>query len=324
MKAIPCPVPVDELRSLYLDEKLTDRQIADRVGQGATAKRVRSWRKRFDIPTLNRTARHQVSPVEGQLQSLLVGSMLGDGRLSRTKNAARYTENHCDDQRAYLEWKAQQWGSWLKAGVQPVSWALKKKSYEGWRFSTVSHASLLPWHELFYPAPGPKQLQDRVVDLVDPFAFAVWFMDDGSTGWWPRITFGMNLASRGVAMGIFERFGFSPRWDLKKGKTGEFVFEGEEQAERFIALIEPHIPDCMRDKLRFGFQGRYYEIRQAAPEGKLRELAEQGVPIKQMGRVLGLSASVVSRRLKKLNIHHPRTVGRPSTVYLYPGPCEGQ
>jgi hypothetical protein len=311
MKAIPCPIPPAELRRLYLEEKLTDEQIVDRIGEGATLKRVRSWRKQFDTPTLNRSARHDVPPVEGPLQSLLVGSMLGDGRVARNPHTARYIENHTENQRDYLEWKRQQWGSWSKNELSPVSWTHKGKTYPGWRFETVSHASLLPWHDLFYPVPGPKRLQEKVVDLVDPFAFAVWYLDDGHARWWPIITFGMDLASRGIAWGIFEKLGFTPRWYLHQGKTGEFIFEGEEQTERFIRFVEPHVPECMKHKLQFGFQGRYYEIRQTAPEDKLREMAAEGVPIKRMAQMLGLSASVVDRRLTKLGIDHPRTVGRP-------------
>lgn len=274
-------------------------------------KRVRSWRRRYGIPTINRTERHAVPPVEGNLQSLLVGSMLGDGRLSRNPHTARFSENHSESQRPYLEWKLQQWGAWVKGGLSPRQWHYKGKTFKGHGLTTVSHPSLVPWHELFYPTPGPKQLKEEVVDLVDTRSLAIWFMDDGSNRWWPLLTFGMNLSSRGVAHGILEKFGFNPRWYTHKGKTGEFLFEGEEQAERFIALVKPHVPECMQYKLDFGFQGRGYEIRKASPEGTLRKMARDKMPIRRMARELGLSASVVSRRLEKLGISHPRTVGRP-------------
>jgi len=311
MKAISCPIPPVELRHLYLDEKLTDQQIVGRIGGEATVKRVRSWRRRFGIPTINRSTRHDVPPVEGLLQSLLVGSMLGDGRIARNPHTARYLENHAENQRDYLEWKRQQWGSWSKNKLSPVSWKHEDKTYPGWRFETVSHAMLLPWHDLFYPVPGPKRLQENVVDLVDPFAFAVWYLDDGCAQWWPIITFGMDLASRGIAWGIFETFGFTPRWDLRHGKTGEFIFEGEEQAERFIAFIKPHIPECMRYKLQFGFQGHNYQLRRKLNVKTLRTLAAEGVPIRKIAEQLGESATTVNRRLIKLGIDHPRTVGRP-------------
>jgi hypothetical protein len=294
---------------MYSEEMLTDEQIVERMGGDATVKRVRSWRRRFGIQTICRTERHEVLPIEGRLQSILVGSMLGDGRLSKSTHVARYMECHSEAQHSYLEWKRAEWGLWVKTEPQPTQW----REFPGWRFETVSHASLLPWHELFYPEPGPKRLQQRVVDLVDPLAFAVWFMDDGSAAWWPLITFGMDPASRGIALAIFDKFGFSPRWELASGstKTGQFLFDGEKQAEKFMALVEPHMPECMRYKFKFGFQGPQYQLRQRLTEAKLRELAAQAVPIKRMAQMLDESATTIDRYLKEFGIPHPRTVGRP-------------
>lgn len=237
--------------------------------------------------------------------------MLGDGRLARNPNSARYIENHCEAQRDYLDWKHRQWGAWVKNDPRQVLWTHKGTTYRGYRFETVSHASLLSWHALFYPQPGPKQLTDKVVELVDPLAFAVWFMDDGSTGWWPRLTFGMNLASRGVALGILEKFGFVPRWEPKRGTTGDLLLEGETQAERFIELVSPFVPMCMNHKLRFGFQGPHYQVRQKIDPQRLRDLAQQGIPIRQIAKQLGVGYSTVSRHLVQLGIEHPRIVGRP-------------
>jgi hypothetical protein len=328
MKRIPCPISDTELRRMYLDEKFTDQQIAGQIGE--TSKRVRSWRKLFGIPTISMTERYDVYPIEGQLRSLLVGSMLGDGHItcshgrcrsqgrnqSRNSNTARYVENHADNQKDYLEWKRKQWGPWSKGSLAPVRWARERKVSNGWIFRTVSHASLLPWYELFYPVRGPKQLSSEVPELVNSFSLAIWYLDDGSAQWWPIITFGMNSVSRGIATSIFERFGLSPRWNLHKGNTGEFVFHGEEQAERFIQLVGPHVPECMRYKLQFGFQGRYYEIRKIASEDRLREMVMADISIRRMARVLGLSASVVSRRLTKLGLAHSRNMRRPMTPNL--------
>jgi len=237
--------------------------------------------------------------------------MLGDGRLARNPNTARYMENHCDDQKPYLDWKRRQWGTWVKNGLCPVSWTYKGGTYEGWRFETVSHATLLPWHDLFYPMEGPKRLQPCVTDLMDAFALAIWYLDDGCAQWWPIITFGMNPPSRGVARGIFEKFGLSPRWYPHRGSTGEFIFDGEEQAERFIELTEPYVPECMQDKLHFGFQGHNYQLRKTLNENTLRGMAAQGIPIRRMATQLGEAASTVSHYLQDLGIPHPRTIGRP-------------
>lgn len=314
MKAVPCPVSLEDLRRLYLEEHLTDEQVAVRIGLDATVKRVRSWRHRFGIETICRTERHILTPIEGRLRSVLVGSVLGDGRISKSTHVARYRENHSHAQLEYTLWKLKEWGSaWVPGGQKRVTWTLNGKQYEGWRFETVSHASLLPWHEMFYPEPGPKRLHERVVELMDDLAFTIWYMDDGSTGWWPRITFGMDPASRGIALAIFDKFGFSPRWEVHQGKTGDFLFEGENQAERFIELVRPHMPECMHYKLNFGFQGPQYQIRKRITEERLRELTNQGVPIRKMAALLGEAPTTVSRHLDRYGIKHPRTVGRPPT-----------
>ena len=311
MRLIPCPIEADVLRKLYSEDHLTDAAIARQLGEGVTSKHVRRWRIRAEIPTINRTERHDVPPIEGALVSLLVGSVLGDGRLDRLKNTTRFIENHAADQRDYLEWKVGLWGSWVKSGVRPVVWSRPEGDFPGFRFETVAHAELNPWHNVFYGSGTRKRLDRAIVPLVDELALAIWFMDDGSAGWWPRITFGMDVVSQGIAMGIFDRFGLHPRWEICKGNTGNFLFEGEDQAHRFIALVTPHMPECMRRKLTFGFQGPHYQVRQVLTEEALRKMVSEGVPIRRMARELGVGASTVERHLRMFHLTHPRRMGRP-------------
>ena len=309
MRRIPCPIAQDELRRLTHEEKLTDEEIAALVPDG-TVKRVRSWRKWYDIPTLPRWQRNEVTPIEGQLRSLLVGSMLGDGRLVRQTNATHYTERHCGAQRDYLEWKAVLWGPWA-GEITPIP---DKRGFSQFGFLTCGHALLNDWQELFYASKGKgwKRLVPQIVDMVDEFALAIWYLDDGSVGWWPTITFGADPESREVAWSIFEKFGLKPRWDLKIRNTGCFYMEREDTAHRFLDLIRPHVPDCMDYKLGpFGFEGRNYQIRQKMPSEVLRELAEKNVSIKEIARRLGVGATTVSRRLEGLGIPHQRKIGPP-------------
>lgn len=309
MRAIPCPVSPEELRRLVHDEKLPDKDIALQLG--GTIKRVQSWRRRFGIEALPRWKRNEVTPVEGQLRSLLVGSMLGDGRIVRQKTASYYTESHCGAQRDYLEWKARLWGPW--AG--PVAEVPDQRGYEQVRMVTPAHGTLNPWRAMFYERPrkGWKRLLPEVVDLVDEFALAIWYMDDGHAGWWPGITFGMDDESREVARSIFDKFGLKPRWQLHKGRTGTFYMEREDTAERFLDLIRPHVPACMASKLGpFGFQGPHHQVRAKLDLETLTLLSAQGVPIKRIARDLGVGASTVSRRLEQWGIDHPRKQGRPT------------
>lgn len=310
MRAVPCPIPSEALHSLVHQDKLTDKEIADRL-PGATIKRVQSWRRRFGIEAIPRWSRNEVSPIEGGLKSLLVGSMLGDGRIVRQVNASYYTESHSGEQRPYLEWKAALWAGWdTRLADVP-----DKRDYTQVRLYTCAHASLNVWQEMFYadPKKGWKRLLPQIVDEVDAFVLAIWYLDDGSVGWWPVITFGADEASRQVALTIFEKFGLTPRWQPLKGKTGNFHFEREDMAERFLSIITPHVPECMKYKLGpFGFQGQHYQVRLKLDPETLAEMAARGVPIKVMARELGVGASTISRRLVEWGVQHPRQKGRPS------------
>lgn len=308
MRAIPLPITVEELHALVHEELLTDQQIADRLG--STKKRVQNWRGRYKVPSLPRWKRNQVTPIEGDLKSLLVGSMLGDGRIVHRTHASHYEEFHALNQKDYLEWKEAFWGSWGRGIVDRPS----KKGYPGASFRTCAHGDLNEWRDMFYKerSKGWKILRPEIVDLVDPLALAVWYMDDGGAAWWPDLTFGAKDGSLDVAWAIFEKFGLKPRWQLVKGETGVFHMEREDTAEKFLEIISPHVPPCMQKKITgFGFQGKHYQARKKAPVEVLREMASKGTPIKQMARELGIGASTVDRYLKKHNIPHPRKIGAP-------------
>lgn len=314
MKVIPCPVSPETLDDLYTHRKLTDQEIVDHLceqGHEATLQRVRSWRERFGIMTLPRWARHDLPPIEGQLKSLLVGSMLGDGRLVRRTNATHYEESHSGAQLPYLEWKAAVWGS---AWVRTVQEVPDRRGYTQHRLWTVAHPMLNPWRDTFYAERGRgwKRLVPEIVDSVDGVALAVWYLDDGFVGWWPNITFGASSGSREVASSVFEKFGLWPRWVQRTATTYEVHMEREDTAERFLDIIRPHVPACMAYKMEgFGFQGPQYEIRQRMDRETLGAWSAEGVPIREMARMFGVGASTVSRWLKKYEINHPRKVGRP-------------
>ena len=309
MKKITCPITAGELRFLVEEEKLTDKQIASRF-QGGTVHRIQRWRYAYGIDVIPRWSRNELLPIEGKLQSLLVGSMFGDGRLVRHPNSTYFSERHCGEQKSYLEWKAVMWGTWAKE----IKLVPDKRGYSQFRMETHAHPILNPWQELFYANhnKGWKRLLPQVIDLVDEFALTIWYIDDGNAGWWPGITFGADSASRVIALSVFEKFGLKPRWQLLKGNTGHFHMEREDTAIRFLDIVTPHIPDCMSYKKGpFGFQGSHYQVRQKIQESKLREFAGQGIPIRRIGKMLGVGANTVNRYLIKWEIAHPRTIGQP-------------
>ena len=315
MKAVPCPVSPESLRDLILNQKLTEAQVAAML-PGGTIKRVQSWKQRYGIETPHRWERYALPPIEGRLKSLLVGSMLGDGRLARRVHATHYIERHCGEQRAYLEWKASQWGAWA-TGIKEIP---DKRGFSLFGFNTLAHADLNAWQELFYADQnhGWKRQLPAVIDHVDEFALAIWYLDDGWVGWWPGISFGADEASRLVAFSIFEKFNLKPRWvqlQPDNATNGQFLLDQEEMAEHFLELVLPHIPDCMAYKRGpFGFQGSHYQIRQKLTPEALQDMADRSTPLREMARVFGVGGATIDRWLIKCKIDHPQRgkVGRPS------------
>lgn len=310
MRVVPCPVSAEELRRLVLVERKMDKEIAA-LFPGGTVSRVQSWRKRYEIESLQRWERYDVPAIEGRLRSLLVGSMLGDGRIVFRTTGAHYEETHSEAQRAYTMWKAKIWEPWPLT----INETTTEGPYLQHRLCTVSHGSLVYWRDLFYPSreKGWKRFRNEVVDLVDPFALAIWYLDDGCAAWWPDITFGADDESRKVALLIFEKFGLKPRWQHIRRTTGNFHFEREETAHRFLDLIRPHVPECMSYKLQgFGFQGHNYQLRNNLSVERLQELAARGIPIQRIASELGEAPTTVSNYLLKHGIAHPRKRGRPA------------
>jgi len=261
-----------------------------------------------------------VSSLEGRLRSILLGSMLGDGRLVRRPNSTYYSERHEEEQLPYLKWKMEEWGSWVAVEPKLNVKVKEGRTYRSWRFHTKAHASLNEWQALFYERQdeGWKRLVPDIVEMVDDLALAVWYLDDGFCGWWPDLVFGADAGSRSVACSIFEKFGLRPRWHLAKvdpsgHETGTFHMERDDTAERFLEIVRPHVPSCMSWKIEgFGYaSGRNNTIKRRLDRDLLRELASEGVPLCQMAERLGVGSSTVDRHLRKHGIEHPRLKGNP-------------
>jgi len=115
-------------------------------------------------------------------RSILVGTLLGDGRLQPTGRCrARLRLEHGLDQLEYLLWKADEL-SGIAAGrttyldrVHPLTRAV----YRYVRHQSLASATYGQFWKLFYPS-GKKHIPDVLSALlVDPLALAVWYMDDG-------------------------------------------------------------------------------------------------------------------------------------------------
>lgn len=308
MRPIPCPIEPELLREMYSVRKLTDQKIVDEIAEMGfldhTVKHVRSWRKKFGIETILPSSRHDLPPLEGRLLSVFLGSMLGDGGLARqTKKmsdgsvysppSANFFESHCGAQVEYLKWKVEQWGPEWVRDMRQIPMKDKRIQFRMW---THNHPSLLKWHQTFYPSgKGNKLFCEEIVPLVDPLALAIWYMDDGTAGWWPAISFGGFGDSRKHAIKILENFGLTVTWvpwQSKSPHIGYLTINGIDNANKFLDIIRPHVPPCMAHKLNPGYiTGERNRIKEAIGDTDLN-----ATPIRQLAKKLGVSATTLSRR----------------------------
>ena len=106
-------------------------------------------------------------------KEILIGLLLGDGCLERTKNStgARLKVSQCLEQKELVWWLYQNFSFLI--GTPP------KQYRNELRFNTLTHGCFKYFFDMFYPS-GKKIVPDKIKNMLTPTAFAVWFMGDGS------------------------------------------------------------------------------------------------------------------------------------------------
>lgn len=190
------------------------------------------------------------------LQSILLGSMLGDGSIHKEdgSRSASYAEAHAMGQEAYTLWKMTQWGEY--ASKPSYTKAAKPTHQDQISFRLSRYPELLPWHDMFYGASEPssdgkirKKFRPDVIPLVTPLALAVWYMDDGSHQHWPMLS--CHERSHPVGVAILAKFGIPT--ECLVGQSSRIVIRGDANARTFLDLIRPFVIPSMRNKLASGF-----------------------------------------------------------------------
>lgn len=286
------------LRYLYLDELLTETQIAVRFG--TRQRRINTLRKKWNIPTLGKTGRlARLLPPLTELQTnLLTGSLLGDGQMTASSSAsARFMEQHSLGQEEYLDWKISILGDYVSSTF-PVRKEKDGKVYLGKKFCTKSCPQLRPFYDAFYPAPDRKRrFPSDLYVRINPFVLAVWYLDDGSLlENHPRISYGLDEVSLKRACRALRTLGLKP--DIY-GEGSDIGIQFRGQADVFFNLVSLHVPEHMRYKLQ-PEKSRIKIDRNAkrlTPE-RAQELSSGGMSIREIADLYGVGTSTVHRRLK--------------------------
>lgn len=188
-------------------------------------------------------------------EAVLLGTMLGDGRLCRGKSHhnAQLKLGHGPAQLDYMLWKKEQLSSFFTESVQPYKY-ITKEGYATYEIRSRSHPILTKYLELFYP-DGVKRVSEQLLNLIDGHALqavimAVWYMDDGcrrddSAAFWVG---GLDNDQYEMIFAWFDRNGWPGH--AYKQKTNCWCYTITSLASlRFAKLIAPYMHKDLMYKL---------------------------------------------------------------------------
>ena len=194
-------------------------------------------------------------------RTLLIGSLLGDGTMRRGRGACNvnYKVEHGLAQKEYVLWKY----GLLKPFVlsEPAlsyRYDSEKRRYpKSWWFRTVRHPLLTEIYNDFYVGDGyrngRKIVPPQIGNDLNPFAFAVWIMDDGSynNGVIDISTYSFSLDEIELLRRVvIERHGVVMNYYKDRDK-GYRMYCNKTQTKTLIKIITPYIIPSMLYKIGF-------------------------------------------------------------------------
>jgi recombination protein RecA len=133
------------------------------------------WREAGELAVGERVMLAQPHLLSPSQQQLILGSVMGDGNLSRPArredHSARFRMGHGARQAAYLDWKLS-----LLANV-PHTRTVNAKGAVFADFTPLAELGEL--REVVYQGDGKKHLTWDYLKKLTPLALAIWYMDDG-------------------------------------------------------------------------------------------------------------------------------------------------
>jgi len=187
------------LEDNYIKQGLSVYQIADILNNSPTRDySCKPWSGAFIAQLLKNngivvTRPHRAGHKERQIAvtkdqyELIIGSLLGDGTLSRVSSVKgtsidyRFVAVHSDRQFAYVNWKYDRLKNLCLS--PPKLYAVNYTRKDGSRSyaaaaRTVSHPAFTKLREYFYPE-GRKIIPLDIKTHITPLALATWYLDDG-------------------------------------------------------------------------------------------------------------------------------------------------
>lgn len=112
---------------------------------------------------------------------VLIGLLLGDGCLERSKNSlgARLKVSQGIKQNEFAVWLYEVFKDFVRTPPKIKQTQRNGIRHEEVVFNTLTHPCFKSFYKMFYPS-SKKVIPEGIDQFLNPTAFAVWFMGDGS------------------------------------------------------------------------------------------------------------------------------------------------
>jgi recombination protein RecA len=227
------------------------------------------WREAGELAVGDRVMLAQPHLLSPSQQQLILGSVMGDGNLSRPvrreDHSARFRMGHGARQAAYLDWKLS-----LLANV-PHTRTVNAKGAVFVDFTPLAELDEL--REVVYQGDGKKHLTWDYLKKLTPLALAIWYMDDGcftlrSKGLQERTRGGsgrIEICVEAMSPGTRDRLmqylrdthGLNVRLRSSGARRVSVLVFTTSASEKFQKLVAPFVHPSMAYKLLPRFRGQF-------------------------------------------------------------------
>lgn len=245
----------DTLEKYYNNDNLTIKQISEIFK--VSKETIRRWFIKLNIPIESNQKKFKilraVSFTKDQFD-FVIGTMLGDGHLSGTKNKRLFI-THCEKQLDYLLYKKEILKNFVNL-IYKIERIDKRTNnlYKGWSFTSIVHPTFTKIYNMFY-VNNKKIVPKDIVNYLTAFGLAFLVMDDG----WLNNKTNIRISTEGfdfegnklLSFAIKTNFNIDSKVCIYKrnGKQYCYLSFDVKNSKLLSYLIDPYFIDCMKYKL---------------------------------------------------------------------------
>jgi LAGLIDADG DNA endonuclease family len=174
-------------------------------------------------------------------QSVLVGTILGDGCLAKHGHNHRLHVKHKLAHRALIEFKYRVFRDFISMGLHQFDQRLNGDQFPCLQFASRTHTLFSEWHRYFY-REGVKIVPQDVEQYLTRQALAVWFMDDGAADY-AGVTIQTHSfrAEEVTLLTEVLKQKFQLAATLRRNKGKEIIYIPARSMRSFRELVSPYL-----------------------------------------------------------------------------------